>query len=77
MKHRTTKSVYFSLLEPEDVKLLNHAMQTNPITNKSRNFSKYVRKLIEDDMNGKPAPVLMARPQTVPNETKNAMNSFL
>ena len=49
-KIRETKSVYFSLLEPFDIELLNHAKQINPITGKERNFSKYVRRLIEEDM---------------------------
>lgn len=49
-KIRETKSVYFSLLEPYDVELLIHAKQINPITGKERNFSRYVRKLIEEDM---------------------------
>lgn len=74
MSQRVTKSVYFSLLEPEDVALLEHAIQMNPITNKSRNFSKYVRRLIENDMRGTPS----TNPQPIiQNEQKTAMSSFL
>lgn len=88
-KIRETKSVYFSLLEPFDVELLNHAKQINPITGKERNFSKYVRRLIEEDMkreqrgyNGNDSNLTIIDVQNDDDETytlevKNAMNSFL
>lgn len=88
---RETKSVYFSLLEPFDVELLNHAKQINPITGKERNFSKYVRRLIEEDMkreqrgynnNNNSSGLTIIDVQNDDDETytlevKNAMNSFL
>lgn len=90
-KIRETKSVYFSLLEPFDVELLEHAMQMNPITGKERNFSKYVRRLIEEDMRratqGGNSPntngyEVIDSPKRAPMEeytldVKNAMSSFL
>jgi|GEM_PF-1670488 len=45
------KPVYFSLQDEFDLKLLAHAEKINPVTNKPQNFSKYVRRLIEEDMN--------------------------
>jgi hypothetical protein len=88
-KTRETKSVYFSLLEPYDVELLNHAKQINPITGKERNFSKYVRRLIEEDMrrerqggnNNTGGFTIIDRQNDEDEEytleVKNAMNSFL
>lgn len=49
------KPVYFSLQDEFDIKLLAHAEKINPVTNKPQNFSKYVRRLIEEDMNRKNA----------------------
>lgn len=89
VKTRTTRSVYFSLLEPEDVELLAHAEKKNPITGDKRNFSKYVRRLIEEDMRkerrgGNSAPggynvidVDNDEDEGYAIEVKNAMNSFL
>ena len=88
-KIRETKSVYFSLLEPFDVELLNHAKQINPLTGKERNFSKYVRRLIEDDMkreqqggNHHSGFTIIDSPKIDEDEdytleVKDAMNSFL
>lgn len=44
------KPVYFSLQDEFDLDLLAHAEKINPLTNKPQNFSKYVRRLIEEDM---------------------------
>ena len=41
---------YFSLKDELDVELLAHAERVNPLTNKPRNFSRYVKKLIEEDI---------------------------
>lgn len=49
-KSRETKSVYFGLTDSFDVELLNHAKQINPLTGKERNFSRYIKRLIEEDM---------------------------
>ncbi|MDX1769906.1 MAG: hypothetical protein R3328_00125 [Planococcaceae bacterium] len=49
---RTNKTVSFNLTDEFDLKLLEHAEQVNPLSNKKRNFSKYVKRLIEEDMKG-------------------------
>lgn len=49
-ENRKNKPVYFSKIDPHDVALLEHAEKINPLTGKPQNFSKYVKKLIEDDM---------------------------
>lgn len=88
-KIRETKSVYFSLLEPYDVELLNHAKQINPLSGKERNFSKYVRRLIEEDMkreqqggNNQSGYTILDSPtpkdeEEFTLEIKSAMSSFL
>lgn len=84
---RKNKPVSFNLKDEHDTALLNHAEQINPLTGKPRNFSKYVKKLIEDDMNrGKDSsngvrvdlnePVLQDE-DVYSIEVKEAMNSFL
>ena len=49
-ENRKNKPVYFSKIDPLDVTLLEHAEKINPLTGKPQNFSKYVKRLIEDDM---------------------------
>ena len=73
------------------MELLNHAKQINPITGKERNFSKYVRRLIEEDMKREQRGgsgentnglTIIESPPYDPDEdytleVKNAMSSFL
>lgn len=47
---RVNKSVSFNTEDELDVNLLDHAERPNSITGKKRNFSKYVKRLIEEDM---------------------------
>lgn len=47
---RVNKSVSFNTEDELDVKLLDHAERPNSITGKKQNFSKYVKRLIEEDM---------------------------
>lgn len=47
---RKNKTISFNELDPNDLSLLNHAEQINPLTGKEQNFSKYVKRLIEEDM---------------------------
>jgi len=47
---RINKSVSFNTEDELDVVLLDHAERPNNITGKKRNFSKYVKRLIEEDM---------------------------
>ncbi len=49
---RTNKTVSFNTTDEFDLKLLEHAEQVNPLSNRKRNFSKYVKRLIEEDMKG-------------------------
>lgn len=51
-ENRKNKPVSFNLTDEFDLKLLDHAEQVNPLSNKKRNFSKYVKRLIEEDMKG-------------------------
>lgn len=48
---RVNKSVSFNTEDELDVRLLDHAERPNSITGKKQNFSKYVKRLIEEDMN--------------------------
>lgn len=83
---RKNKPVSFNTKDEHDIALLNHAEQINPLTGKPRNFSKYVKKLIEDDMNRGSGngiridlnePVLQENDESYSIEVKEAMNSFL
>lgn len=69
------------------MQLLEHAERINKLTGKPRNFSKYVKKLIEADMNGKShASVphfngvitqVIQEDDIYNKEVKQAMTSFL
>lgn len=82
---RKNKPVSFNIRDEHDTALLKHAEQINPLTGKPRNFSKYVKKLIEEDMQrgnrneiriDKNEPVIR-EDETYSIQTKEAMNSFL
>ena len=49
---RINKSISFNKKDEYDLSLLQHAERINPLNGKKRNFSKYVKKLIESDMIG-------------------------
>lgn len=70
------KSISFNLMDELDVKLLEHAEKLNSY-GKKRNFSKYVKRLIEKDLHGH----VISQSEPVENEkddyTKEAMNGFL
>ena len=51
-ENRRNKPVSFNLKDEFDLELLAHAEMKNPLTGKARNFSKYVKRLIEEDMKG-------------------------
>ncbi|WEA37508.1 hypothetical protein [Lysinibacillus fusiformis] len=81
---RKNKPVSFNISDEHDLPLLNHAEQTNPLTGKPRNVSKYVKRLIEEDMKRLPQskfridrnePIIIE--ETYSSETKEAMNSFI
>jgi len=77
--------VSFNTKDEHDLALLNHAEQKNPLTGKAQNFSKYVKRLIEEDMKRSPSSGIqidLNRPilddeETYSIETKEAMNSFI
>lgn len=50
IESRKNNSVSFNLLDDFELKLLEHAEKVNSRTNKKRNFSRYVKRLIEEDM---------------------------
>ncbi|MDC6267014.1 hypothetical protein [Lysinibacillus fusiformis] len=81
---RKNKPVSFNISDEHDFALLNHAEQTNPLTGKPRNVSKYVKRLIEEDMKRPPQskfridrnePIIIEETYSI--ETKEAMNSFI
>jgi hypothetical protein len=49
---RKVKPVNFSLINERDLKRLEFAEKINPLTGKPRDFTKYVKELIDDDMRG-------------------------
>lgn len=82
---RKNKPVSFNIKDEHDLVLLNHAEQINPLTGKARNFSKYVKRLIEEDMKRGPEneirvdrnePIIQEE-ETYSIETKEAMNTFI
>lgn len=82
---RKNKPVSFNINDEHDLALLQHAEQTNPLTGKPRNFSKYVKRLIEEDMKrplqseikiDRNEPIIIEE-ETYSIETKEAMNSFI
>ena len=87
--NRKNKPVYFSKIDPLDVELLAHAEKINPLTGKPQNFSKYVKRLIEEDMkrgqqtgnNNTGGFTIIDRQNDEDEdytiEVKSAMNSFL
>ena len=89
-ENRKNKPVYFSKIDPHDLTLLEHAEKINLLTGKPQNFSKYVKRLIEEDMkrghsgggnNNTGGFTIIDSPTTEDEEytldVKNAMNSFL
>jgi len=83
-ENRKNKPVSFNLKDEFDLELLAHAEQVNPLTGKARNFSKYVKRLIEDDMKGgSQRKVEDDKPHVNPDkyfytmEIKEAQGSFL
>jgi len=83
---RTNKSVSFDLRDEFEVELLKHAGKE--FNGKKQNFSKYVKRLIEDDMNGinrhngEPGPASVASKRIFEEEeldpyTMEAMSGFL
>ena len=74
---RCNKTISFNLNDPHDLELFNHAIKINPLTGKPQNFSKYVKRLIENDIRGYITPSIVEGKTTVNEEVKNAMTSFL
>ena len=75
---RCNKTISFNLNDPHDLELFNHAIKINPLTGKPQNFSKYVKRLIDNDIKGVTvAPSIVEGNTTINNEVKNAMISFL
>lgn len=81
MKDRKNKTVSFNENDEWDIELLNHAEKLNPKTGKPRNFSKYVKKLIEQDLNQENGNLRIVQNDVVIEEkdpyTKEAMKGFL
>lgn len=81
MSERTTKSISFNLVDEFDMQLLAHAEKVNSY-GKKRNFSKYVKRLIERDMLnaslGRAEDKIVQSNQAYKDEdSKKAMDSFL
>lgn len=92
-KNRVNKSVSFNLQDEVDTDLLKHAERENPLTGRKRNFSKYVKRLIEEDKKRENEKVnvsstnnsvvieenlpIIDKNESYSIETKKAMSSFL
>ena len=77
---RCNKTVSFNLSDPDDLELFNHALKINDLTGKPQNFSKYVKRLIDNDVKGVSKYIttsIVEGKTTVNEEVKNAMSSFL
>lgn len=86
---RKNKTISFNAEDPHELALLKHAEKINPLTGKEQNFSKYVKRLIEEDMrreqqggNTNSGSFTIIDKQNDEDEdytieVKNAMNSFL
>ena len=85
---RKNKTISFNGEDPHELALLKHAEKINPLTGKEQNFSKYVKRLIEEDMRREEQAGNNTGGFTITDrqndededytvEVKNAMNSFL
>ena len=78
---RCNKTVSFNVSDPDDLELFNHAIKPNPLTGKAQNFSKYVKRLIDNDrkglQNGYATQSIVEGTPTINEDVKNAMSSFL
>ncbi|WP_274307010.1 hypothetical protein [Solibacillus daqui] len=86
--NRKNKAVSFNTGDPHELALVEHAERVNPLTGKPQNFSKYVKRLIEEDMkkeqsgNHPTGYTIIDSPKFNEDEdytleVKSAMNSFL
>lgn len=85
--NRKNKTISFNALDEHDMSLLEHAERINKLTGKPRNFSKYVKQLIEADMKRGSITNNVVRvdynetisrdDDTYTIEVKEAMSSFL
>lgn len=88
---RKNKPVSFNTTDEHDLALLKHAERINPLTGKPINFSKEVKRLIEEDMKrckeregstgneiiiDRNEPIIHEE-ESYSIETKEAMSSFL
>lgn len=66
------KPVAFNILDPDEKRLYEHA-------NKRTNFSRYVKSLIQRDMEGLPAAPSVPAPKPQPEDriTKDIASSFV
>lgn len=73
---RKVKSISFNVHDPYEKELFEHAERLNPLTGKQWNFSKYVKKLIENDIRGVTTHT-QPQPPLEDSETLEAMSSFM
>lgn len=76
---RKVKTISFSLVSEYDSRLLEHAEKVE-----RGSFSKYVKRLIDDDMRGNNAPAVISRstevhaePMPQKDDDTDAMSGFL
>ena len=81
---RKNKTISFNSLDQHELALLKHAEKINPLTGRERNFSKYVKQLIEEDMrrerigySNQKTVVSHYEEEEISVDVKNKMNSFL
>ncbi|MGE7946453.1 hypothetical protein [Lysinibacillus sp. NPDC093688] len=88
---RKNKPVSFNINDEHELELLKHVERINPLTGKPINFSKEVKRLIEEDMKrsmeskrstgneiriDRNEPIIHEE-ETYSIETKEAMSSFI
>lgn len=76
---RKNKTISFNLDDPHELELFEHAEKINPLTGKQQNFSKYVKRLIEDDIRKKTQSniIFTNNHEEDTSEIQDAMSSFL
>lgn len=80
---RKNKPVYFSKDDPVELEMLKYVEKINPLTGRPQNFSKYIKRLISQDLNREKygvqpvANVPVTVQEEITDETKMAMSSFL
>ena len=74
---RQNKTVSFNISDSEELAMYNHALKVNPLTGKAQNFSKYVKRLIDNDMKRTKINYVQQIEAPMESEVKKDVSSFL